>query len=134
MAFTYNSDVNSPNERDYVRFHINDIIEDEGPRPNDMNFSDEELDFILGIEGSWQRTVAACFEALAAAWFTNPTWQADGLAVSSSHTGKNFAEEAARWRKAHGGGGSSGLGYSASRTVIPVDGWSNDIAANEVFD
>ena len=131
MAFTYSPDVNSPEERDYVRFHIGDTVENSGPLPEAVNFSDAEIALILGEEGTWQRTVAACFERLASAWFILPSWQADGLSVSSSHTGKNFADQAAIWRKRYGGG----IGVTGhSRSVIRVDGYSDDIASDEIDD
>lgn len=127
MAFTYN--VDNPEDRDYVRFHIRDITSGAGPLPGDANFSDAEIDMILDTEGTWQRAVAACFEALQSAWVPNPSWAADGMQISQSHVTRNYEPLAKEWRKKHGGG-SGGWGYS--RSVIRVDGYSDDIPADEV--
>lgn len=129
MAFTYFTDTDNPEARDFVRFRIQDTVENSGPLPGDANFSDEVLDAIILEEGTWQRAVAACYEALAAAWTPNPSWQADGLSVSQSHIGRNYADLADKWRKKYGGHRGA---WSFSRTVIRVDGYSDDVASNEV--
>ena len=127
MAFTY--DTANPGSREYVRFHLRDTTSGSGPLPDDDNFSNAELDMMLAEEGTWQRAVAAGYEALAAAWFINPSWQADGLAVSQSHIGKNFADLGSLWRKRHGGAFGS---TAFARSVIKVDGYSDDVRADTV--
>lgn len=129
MSFTYFVDPANPNDRDYVRFAIDDRTEGSGPLPGDRNFTDHELDMMITQEGTWQRATAACFEALEAAWVPNPSWQADGLSVSQSHVAKNYGPLAIRWRQRWGGKGGT---WGFSRTVIRVDGYSDDIASNEV--
>ena len=129
MSFTYFIDRDDPQERDYVRFQIQDTIEDSGPLPLDTNFADHEIDAMINVEGSWQRAVAACYEALAAAWIVNPSWTADGYSVSQSHIGKNFSELATEWRKKYGG--TTGKTAHA-RSVTRVDGYSQDVPSDEV--
>lgn len=130
MTFTYHtSPENSPGERDYIRFHLQDVTKGKGPLPEDRNFEDHELDMMLEVEGSWQRAVAAGFEALAAAWMVNPSWQADGMAVSQSHIGKNAMDNAIVWRKRYGGAFGSNV---FARSMIKVDGYSQDITSAEV--
>lgn len=129
MSFTYFLDPNDPQDRDYVRFHIDDKTDGSGPLPGDRNLSDHEIDMILEVEGTWQRAVAACFEALEAAWVPNPSWSADGMSISQSHIAKNYGPLAEKWRKRYGGRTGS-WGYS--RSVIRVDGYSQTIASNEV--
>ena len=129
MSFSYYVDPASPQERDYVRFRIQDTVENSGPLPGDRNFSDHELDMIITEEGSWQKAITACYEALAAAWMVNPSWSDDGMSISQSHIGKNFSDLAAAWRNKYGGSpGSSAF----SRSMIRVDGYSDDIASDEV--
>lgn len=118
-------------ERDYIRFAIDDVKEGSGPKPESENFTDEELDMMLGVEGTWQRAVAACYEALHAAWATHVSWQGDGLSVSMSHAAMRWNKLAEYQRKRFGGAtGATGR----SRTFIKVDGYSQDIAATEVDD
>lgn len=129
MSFSYYDDPANPQTRDYVRFHIDDKVEGGGPLPGDRNFTDHELDMIIAEEGNWRRAVAACFEALQAAWTPNPSWTADGMSVSQSHVSKNYEPQAKLWRQRHGGAAGT-WGYA--RTVIRVDGYSTDIPSNEV--
>jgi len=124
MTFTYTTDLAA--DRDKVRFHLQDTTENSGPRPAGANFSDEELDGLLTSEGTWQRAVAAGFEALAAAWSTQPSFQADGLQVSRSDVAKSFRDQAKTWRRT--GGRSSRVG---SRAPTRVDGYSDDVDAHE---
>lgn len=126
---TYFVDPDSPAQRDFVRFHIQDTTPGSGPLPLDANFTDEILDAIIAEEGTWQRAVASCYEALAAAWFKHPSFQADGLSVSQSHTGKNFEEAGNTWRKRYGGQAGSSM---HARSMIRVDGWSTDIRTDTV--
>jgi hypothetical protein len=129
MSFTYFHDPAAPVERDYVRFHLNDVIKDSGPLPENYNFSDHELDMLLDLEGTWQRAVAAGFEALEAAWLPHPTFQADGMSVSLSHISKNYGDTAQRWRRIYGGQPGSSI---KARSLIRVDGYSQDVASDEV--
>jgi hypothetical protein len=129
MSFTYFHDKANPTERDYVRFIIRDVTKDKGPLPEDANFDDHEIDMFLAIEKTWQGAVAACYEALEAAWIPNPSYAADGYSVSMSHISANFGKAAKHWRRLYGGtAGSSGR----AREVIRVDGYSQDVSSIEV--
>ena len=129
MAFTYTTDSTAVG-RDYIRFRIRDTVVDSGPLPLGANFSDAELDMIITAEeDSWQRGVAACYETLAAAWAPHPSWTADGMSISQGQTPIAFDKLAARWRKLYGGS----PGFTArARSIIKVDGYSQDVPANQV--
>lgn len=129
MSFTYYHDKANATERDYVRFTIRDITEGKGPLPEDANFDDHEIDMFLAIEKTWQGAVAACFEALEAAWIPNPSYTADGYSVSMSHVAANYGKAAKKWRQMYGGtAGSQGRALS----VIKIDGYSQDVSSTEV--
>ena len=126
MSYSYMTS-DSPNDRDFVRFRINDIAVDSGPKPGGDNFSNEELDMIITEEGSWRRAVAACYETLSAAWAEHTSWTADGMSISQSATMQKYDDLAIRWRRMHGG-----LATAHSRSVIRVDGYSQDTPVDEV--
>jgi hypothetical protein len=126
MSFTYTA---GNSNRDRLRLYIGDTVEDEGPLPEDKNFSDEELDDILTYEGNLCRAQANCLEALAAAWTLFPTFQGDGISISRSHIGRNYSQQAEQLRKRCGY--ADGMTATA-RAVIRVDGYSDDIDNFEV--
>ena len=126
MAFTYLGTLAT--DRDKARFYLRDVTEDSGPRPADANFSDAETDGLITVEGSWQRAVAAGFEALAAEWRRHPSFTADGLRLDRSDIADGFAEQAKEWRKKYGTS-AGGVGYVA---VLRVDGYSDDVDNLEV--
>lgn len=108
---------------DNIRFHINDTTASAGPKPGNANFTDAELDGLRTIEGSWQRTVAACFEVLANAWAKHPDFTADGTSVKQNQTAAEYRKSALEWRSRFGYGSSS----VGCRSVTRVDGYSSDL-------
>ena len=125
MGFTYKGTLAT--DLDKVRFHLGDTTWDNGPRPADANFSDDELNGLIEAEGSWQRAVAAGFEALAAEWRRYPSFKADGLSLSRSDIAKGFAEEAAKWRREYGR--TRGVNVAG---IIKLDGYSDDVTSDDV--
>ena len=130
MTFSY-MDATPYEELDYIRFAIRDTTVNEGPLPENANFSDEEIEMMLEVEGSWQRAVAACYEALYSAWADHVSWEGDGISVSMSHVPRNYERKAQRQRNM--------FGYTQGqngrvRTWIRVDGYSQDIPATQVDD
>lgn len=109
-------------DRDKIRFHLQDTVNGEGPKPSDGNFSDAELAALVTIEGTWQRAVAAGFEALAAAWRRYPDFKADGLSLNRSSIAKGYTADAKKWRLMYGGG----VSRAGTRAVTRADGYSDD--------
>ncbi len=126
MAFTYTDDLST--DRAKVRFYLQDTVEDAGPRPGNGNFSDAEIDGLIVIGGSWQRAVAAGYESLAAAWATYVDRTVGPRKQSLSQIAARWAAQATAWRAQYG------LSAGASTVVYPIriDGYSQDIAADEV--
>ena len=128
MSFTYTDTLST--SRDKVRFYLQDTEYNAGPKPADGNFSDEELDGLITVEGTWQRAVAAGFETLASAWRRYPSFTADGLQLSRSHIADGYAAQAKEWRKLYGSAASTTR--AGSRAVTRVDGYSDDVDSHEV--
>jgi hypothetical protein len=114
--------------RDKVRFHLQDTTQGAGPLPQDANFSDGEIDGLIAAESTWQRAVAAGFEALSSAWQRYPSFSADGMSLSRSSIADGYAAKAAEWRQRYGSAVSSRMG---SRSMTRQDGYSSDVASNE---
>ena len=102
MAFSYDDDLTA--NRDKVRFWIQDTIEDHGPKPNNANFSDAELDALVTYEGTWQRAVAGGFEALVAAWQPKTSFSVLSGSFTRSDASKGYATQAKTWRDKYGYG------------------------------
>lgn len=62
MSFTYTAPTT---DRDKVRFYIGDTTENAGVKPDGSNFSNEELDAILSLTGSWVTAVPVALRTLA---------------------------------------------------------------------
>ena len=128
MAFTYLGDLSTDRER--VRFYLQDTDATNGPKPEDANFTDEELDGVIATEGSWTGAVAAGFEALASAWRKHPDFKADDLSVSRTDIADGYAKAAALWREKTGA--PSTTAGAGSRPVTRVDGYSSDVDSHTV--
>jgi hypothetical protein len=129
MSFTYAGSLATDKEK--VRFYIGDTTLASGPKPASGNFTDEELTALITLEGSWQRAVAACFEALASAWAIHPNFTADGVSVSQSATAAHYQAQADKWRREAGSGTVSTSGVVA---VTRIDGYSYDVTNEETDD
>ena len=125
MSFTYVGDLST--DLDRTRFHINDTVEDAGPRPSDGNFSDAELNGLITSEGSWQSAVGAALERLGNEWLRYPSFKADGLSLNRSDIAKGYLKQAEQWRKQFPQAVPS---YVAGQ--INVDGYSDDVPNNDV--
>lgn len=130
MAFTY--DATSTSTRNRLRLYVDDTVEDSGPLPDAANFSDEELDSIIELEGTLWRAQAHCLERLANAWFQHPTFSGDGISISRSHIGRNFADQAALLRRKHGY--PSSAGQTSTNGIVRVDGYNEDLIGSHEVD
>lgn len=123
------------NDTDRIRFNIADTVKDQGPRPQDKNFEDDELAALAATEGSWQRAVAAALEALAVEWRKFPNLESDQFGLSRSHISRGFADDAKRWREKWGYAGepisATGARYGLTRGYVRVDGYGDDETVGE---
>lgn len=126
MTFTYAGTLAS--DREKVRFYVQDTVSGSGPKPNGTNFTDEELDGLITNEGSWQRAVAGCYEALAAIWANRYDFTTEGQSFARSKVSERYAKSAKEWRDEYG----SSAGSAASDTVTRVDAFSDDIESDPV--
>ncbi len=124
MAFTYTDTLTA--NRDKVRFWLHDTVEDQGPRPKNRNFSDNELDGLLTIEATWQQAIAAGFEALASAWAKEGSFAVFNGSFTKSTASSYYMKEAKAWRDRHGDTasateelGSKTTDFSGN-TVVPL--------------
>jgi len=125
MTFTYAGDLVS--DLDKTRFYIQDVTEDDGPRPARANFTDEEIDGVNTIAGTWQRTVYILLHTLAAAWSRYADIAAGPRRESLSQIAKQFRADAATWAKEQ----NIMPGIQVAGT-IKVDGYSDDITSDDV--
>jgi hypothetical protein len=108
--------------RDKVRFHLQDTVTGSGPKPGDVNFTDDEINGLVTAEGSWQRAVAAGFEILASAWMRYPSFRTDAIGFNRSDIAKGYQEQAKSWRNRFG----TASGATIARTVTRADAYSSD--------
>lgn len=127
MAITYVGDLST--DRDKVRFHLQDTVEGSGPRPGEGNFTDAELDGLVDLEGTWQRAVAAAFEALAAGWGRYADLTVGPRKENLSQVAKRYQELGKEWRAQYG---RETMRRAYVAGVIRVDGYSDDVASDDV--
>ena len=133
MAFSYNDKLSA--DRDKVRLYIADTVNGAGPKPNDVNFADAELDGLIAAEGIWQRAVAAAYEALAAAWRRYPSFATEGLRLDRTAIANGYATQAQEWRQRYGSA-VAGTSRVGSRDVTRRDGYSirGVVKSQELYD
>lgn len=89
--------------RSQLRLLVGDATENDGPRPGQRNFQDEELDTFLLLEGdSFNRTVALVFETLAGEWSRYAGSYRLGPESEEGRQAAAFAERAKTLRDMHG--------------------------------
>ena len=66
MSFSYSPSLST--DRDKVRFFIGDTVSGSGPKPSGVNLSNEEIDALVTLAGSWQSAAALACRALASSW------------------------------------------------------------------
>jgi len=125
MAFTYLGTLAT--DRDKVRFYIGDTVENSGPKPAGGSLTDAEVDGLITAEGSWQKAVAAGFEMLAGLWSQYVDTAIGPRRQSYSQTAAGYEKLAKTWRRRSGSQARAG-----SRAVTRVDGYSDDISADDV--
>lgn len=66
MSFSYSSSLAT--DRDKVRFFIGDTVSGSGVKPSGANLSNEEIDALVTLAGSWQGAAALACRGLASSW------------------------------------------------------------------
>lgn len=103
--------------RSLLRLLIGDATENDGPRPNQANFDDGELDTLLLLEsGNLDRAAARAFEVLAGQWARHAGSYRLGPESEEMRQSAAFADRAKDLRGIHGYttvDDSDGLGESA---------------------
>jgi hypothetical protein len=125
MAFTYNDTLAT--DRDMIRIRVGDTAQNNGPRPDGANFSDEEIAGLLSSEGSANRAIAAIYEILAAQWAGYADTQMGDRRESLSQVADRYTKLATQYRSEHGYAASVGF---ATGFVTRNDGYSQDIDAS----
>ena len=82
MTFTY--DLSTPNDITRVRFNLGDTTE------ATAIFSDEEITFISGEVGTWQKAVIACIRSVIGRLAAEPDMQADWLRIDWRRSADNW--------------------------------------------
>lgn len=123
MAFTYNADVSTT--RDKVRLYSGDTVDGTGPRPDQRNFTDAEMDFFLSENGSGvPATVSTVFETLASEWSSYTVSERQGeVSVDTKGIAAEYNALAKKWKKIALGT----LGYSSvasSTQPERIDGYN----------
>ena len=127
MSFTYIGDLST--DLDEIRFKVNDTSENSGPKPLGANFTDEEINGLLTIEGSNDRTVAAIYENLAVVWASKVDTEVGARRESASQASKQYKALAKQQRDDYGFGSAQAVlttGFATRK-----DGYSDDIDSSE---
>ena len=114
-AFTYDDALSD--DRDKVRFHLQDTVADSGPKPGGSNLTDNEVDGLIALEGEWQRAVAAGFEALAAIWTQYADLSEGPHKETLSQIAEGHRKSAALWRARSGSATTAAMSCSRSITA-----------------
>ncbi len=130
MTFTYLGTLAT--DLDKVRFYSGDSTNAPGAgiKPGGYNFQDGELSGLITAEGSWQRAVAAVYEALAALFAQEVDERngSDKISITYSQKAARYQALAEKWRKEYG----KSVGTVTTSALTRIDGYSDDIEANEV--
>ena len=127
MTFTYLGTLGT--DLDYIRFKVGDTVSGSGIKPSDANFTDEEINGLLTIEGSTDRTVAAIYETLSLVWAKYVDSEIGSRKEKSSQTSARYAALAKKTRDDYGFGASTIS--VATGSVTRRDGYSSNISSSE---
>ena len=122
---TYDSGLSADLSR--IRFHIADTTTSSGPRPTGANFTDDVLNALVTVHGTWQRAVAVVLDVLATEWSRYSDITVGPRRESYSQIADSYRKQAAQWRKDNGI-----LPKALVAGVIRVDGYSDDITSDDV--
>ena len=129
MIFTYND--NLATNLDKVRFYIGDTSSATGAgiKPDGTNFSNDEINGLITIEGSWQKAVAGAYETLAAAYANLVDLTLGPRKEAFSQASDRYTKLAETWRKKYGTTSATRAGM---RHPTRIDGYSQTVPSDEV--
>lgn len=125
MTFTYLGTLAT--DLDDIRFKARDTVSNSGPRPSGGNFTDEEINGLLAIEGTVERAVAALYEALAAEWGHYVDTSIGPRDEKLSQVAMRYQKLATDWHNRYGYGSQ----ILSTGFVTRVDGYSDDVDSGE---
>lgn len=102
-TFDLSSQDRATYRRSQLRLLIGDTTQDDGPRPGQTNFQDDELDALLSLEGDdLNRATARAYETLAGEWSRYAGTYSLGPESEASRQAEAFAARAATARELYG--------------------------------
>lgn len=123
MTFTYSDALAT--DRDRIRLRTKDSQVNEGPRPDNRNFSDEEITFILTEETTVAAAIAHTFEILTAEWTPFSLSEKDkDASFNAKKLADDYRELALEWRSKPGGSADALLSGSLI-TLTRTDEYSD---------
>jgi hypothetical protein len=130
MTFTYLGTLAT--DLDKVRFWIGDTssVSGAGVKPGGANFTDEELGGLITAEGNWGRAVAGTCEVLASLFAQQVDITLGPRREALSQAADRYQKLAERFRAQYGM--PSGTSRAGVRHPTRIDGYSQDVASNEV--
>lgn len=102
MTFTYIGDLST--DLDEIRFTIGDTVSGSGIKPNNGNFTDEEIAGLLSLEITTGRTIARLYETLSAIWAKFIDTKMGSRDEKLSQVSARYAALAKKYRDEYGGG------------------------------
>jgi len=127
MAFTYDGDLST--NLGQVRFHIRDTVENAGPLPSSGNFTDAELNGLLTVYGTVNKSVSAAMAALASQWSSYANITVGPRREEYAAIADAWRKQQAEWDKKY----SIHMTTTGSSAYLTrVDGYSDDISAGDV--
>lgn len=97
MTFTYIGDLST--DLDVIRFEIGDTVEDDGIKPNNANYSDEEINGILAVEETAGRAIARLYANIALLYARFVDSKIGPRDEKLSQMAKAYAALAKQWRE-----------------------------------
>lgn len=99
MSFTYDL----TNDIGKVRLLVGDTVQDDGVKPDDSNYSDEEIQVFLDRNNDVNIAAAEALENLARMWAVEPDIRMGPISESRSDVAGNLREQAEKLRQQSGG-------------------------------
>lgn len=127
MTFTYNGTLTT--DLDTIRFRIGDVTSGSGIRPDGGNFTDEEINGLLALEGTVGATIAGLYERLAGEWSNYVDTKIGARDEKLSAVADRYMKLAREWRNTHGN--PTATTTLSTGFVTRVDGYSDDIDSGE---